>query len=392
MIAPSLCCRLFPGDKNMKSDNTSYERYQRQIILKNFGEAAQQKLLQSKVLVVGAGGLGCPSLQYLAAAGAGNIGIVDDAVVSITNLHRQVLYSTFDIGFPKAERAKHILTRLNPGINIKAYGERLTTQNALAIIEGYDMVIDGTDNFSSRYMINDACVLLNKPLVYGAVSQFEGQVAVFNCQNKQGDIPVNYRDLFPDPPKDGEVPNCAEAGVLGVLPGIIGTMQANETIKLITGIGTPLVNALLTYNALNNLVYEISLTARRETRHLLPSTPVEFQQTDYGWLCSSINRQFEIDRTAFHHLVSGGNVAIIDVREMDELPKPSGFSYEQIPLSLFREKMHTIESETVILFCQSGIRSLQAAQWLFNKFGRSKNIFSLKGGIVDLGENIPTLQ
>jgi sulfur-carrier protein adenylyltransferase/sulfurtransferase len=376
----------------MKSDNSSYERYQRQIILKEFGEAGQQKLLLSKVLVVGAGGLGCPALQYLAAAGTGNIGIADDDVVSVTNLHRQVLYSTFDIGFSKAEKAKHILTRLNPDINIIAYPERLTTQNALAIIEAYDIVIDGTDNFSSRYLINDACVLLKKPLVYGAVSQFEGQLAIFNYQNKNGDTPVNYRDLFPNPPRDGEVLNCAEAGVLGVLPGIIGTMQANETIKLITGMGKPLINSLLTYNALNNRVYEILLAAGRETGSLVPKTAIEFQQMDYEWLCASGNRQFEIDGTAFDHLSKIGNIDIIDVREPDELPLPNGFDYIQIPLSQFDKKLPVVKSETVVVFCQSGKRSLQAAQRLFDTWGGSKKIYSLQGGIVNWVKNNPSQQ
>ena len=374
----------------MKSDHTSYERYQRQIILKEFGEAGQQKLQQSKVLVIGAGGLGCPALQYLAAAGVGTIGIVDDDVISISNLHRQVLYSTFDIGCSKAEKAKHTLTRLNPDINIIAHNERLTTRNALAIIGAYNIVIDGTDNFASRYLINDACVLLSKPLVYGAVSQFEGQVAIFNYQNKNGEVSVNYRDLFPNPPKDGEVLNCAEAGVLGVLPGIIGTMQANETIKLITGMGEPLINSLLTYNALNNRVYEISLTARKENTSLIPKTKTGFEQMNYDWLCSSNNHQFEIDAAAFDHLRDTESVDIIDVREPGELPVPAGFNYTQIPLSQFKEKTGTIKNERVIVFCQSGKRSLQAAQWLFDTFGDSKKIFSLKGGILNWLKNNPT--
>ncbi|MEP7144000.1 MAG: HesA/MoeB/ThiF family protein [Ferruginibacter sp.] len=371
----------------MKPDNASYERYQRQTILKEFGEAGQQKLLHSKVLVIGAGGLGCPALQYLAAAGIGNIGIVDDDIVSITDLHRQVLYSTFDIGFSKAEKAKHSLARLNPGIDIIAYKERLTTFNTLPIISAYDIVIDGTDNFASRYMINDACVLLNKPLVYGAVSQFEGQVAIFNYQNKKGDTPVNYRDLFPEPPREGEVLNCAEAGVLGVLPGIIGTMQANETIKLITGMGKALINSILTYNALNNRVYELSLSARKETLLFTPATAFAFQQMDYDWLCSSNNRKFEINGEAFNHLLNTGNADIIDVRETGELPLPTGFNYTQIPLSEFKEKITSVKSETVIVFCQSGKRSLQAAQWLFDEFGESKKIFSLQGGIFNWLKN-----
>ncbi len=376
----------------MKSDNTIYERYQRQIILKGFGEAGQRKLFQSKVLVVGAGGLGCPALQYLAAAGVGNIGVVDDDVVAMSNLHRQPLYSTGDIGFSKAEKAKHSLAKLNPGIKIIAYNKRLTTQNALAIIEVYDIVIDATDNFSSRYLINDACVLLNKPLVYGAVSQFEGQVALFNFQNEKGGIPVNYRDLFPEPPNVGEILNCAEAGVLGVLPGIIGAMQANEAIKLITGIGKVLVNSLLTYNALNNQVYEISLSARQGTSLLLPNTKDEFEGMDYGWLCASTNRRFEIDVSSFDQLRNATFVEIIDVRETNELPIPIGFDYTQIPLSTFRENIAGINNKTVIVFCQTGKRSLQAAQWLFETYGESKKIYSLQGGILNWLKNNPTQQ
>src|SRR6476620_5750655 len=189
-------------------DNTiSYERYQRQMALKNFGEGGQQKLLQAKVLVIGAGGLGCPALQYLAAAGIGNIGIVDDDSVSLSNLHRQILYSVRDIGFLKAERAAEKLREMNPEISIISYAGRLTTQNAFSIMDGYDIIVDGTDNFSSRYMINDACVLLNKPLVYGAVSQYEGQVAIFNVKKNKTEETVNYRDLFPHPPGENEVLN-----------------------------------------------------------------------------------------------------------------------------------------------------------------------------------------
>ncbi|MEO7768068.1 MAG: HesA/MoeB/ThiF family protein [Ferruginibacter sp.] len=366
----------------MTEGNESYERYQRQVILKEFGEAGQQKLLHSKVLVIGAGGLGCATLQYLAAAGVGNIGIVDDDVVSITNLHRQVLYDTLDIGFSKADKATHRLVRMNPDIHVTAHNNRLTTQNALDIITLYDVVIDATDNFASRYLINDACVLLNKPLVYGAVSQFEGQVAVFNCSDSNGRRSVNYRDLFPNPPTEGEVLNCAEAGVLGVLPGIIGTMQANETIKLITGMGKLLINSILTYNALNNQLYEIAIPERAEGRLLIPSTMEAFKQMDYEWLCSSGNHQFEIDAAGFDDLLLTGSAEIIDVRETHELPLLTEFDYQQIPLSQLKDKMATIQSDTVILFCQSGKRSLQAAQWLFDNFGESKKIFSLQGGII----------
>jgi len=363
--------------------NFTYERYQRQIILKEFGMAGQQKLTAAKVLVIGAGGLGCPALQYLVAAGIGTIGIVDDDVVSLSNLHRQVLYTVQDIGKPKSIKAKEKLQQLNPEISIIAYNERLTTKNALTIIGSFDIIIDGTDNFASRYLINDACVLMNKPLVFGAVSQFEGQLAIFNYQGNDESTPVNYRDLFPVPPKDDEVLNCAEAGVLGVLPGIIGTMMASETIKLITGIGKPLIDSLLTYNALNNQVFQVALSSNPATTLLLPKDEEAFKEMDYVFLCSASFLPFEIDVDSFNNLIATSKVDIIDVRESGELPKIKEFNYMQIPLSIFVENIPLIENETVILFCQSGKRSKQAAQSLIERMGTSKKIFSLKGGIIN---------
>ena len=360
----------------------SYERYQRQIILKEFGVEGQQKLLETKVLVIGAGGLGCPVLQYLTAAGVGTIGIVDDDVVALNNLHRQVLYSVNDIGLSKAERAASILLQLNPEIKIIPYNERLTTQNALAILDEFDFIVDGSDNFPTRYLVNDACVLLNKTLVYGAISQFEGQVAVFGSYLLMGNSEaVNYRDLFPHPPKEGEVLNCAEAGVLGVLPGIIGAMMANETIKLITGIGEPLINQLLTYNALSNQVYQLSLLSQKETRSLIPKDESAFLQTDYVWLCSSPAQQEEIDAETFDNMIAEGDVDVIDVREPHELPAVHEFKHIKIPMTGFPGDTSTIKSDIVIAFCQSGKRSLQAAKILSGIFGDTKKIYSLKGGI-----------
>ncbi|MEO6721652.1 MAG: molybdopterin-synthase adenylyltransferase MoeB [Ferruginibacter sp.] len=362
--------------------NDTYERYQRQLILKGFGETGQQKLLAAKVLVVGAGGLGCPALQYLAAAGIGNIGIVDDDVVALSNLHRQVLFSTNDIGLSKAIKATEVLHLLNPCIQVTAHNERLTPYNALDIIREYDIVIDGTDNFASRYLINDACVLLNKTLVYGAVSQFEGQVAVFNSNANNGAKAANYRDLFPAPPKDSEVLNCAEAGVLGVLPGIIGTMQASETIKLITGIGTPLVNSLLTYNALTNQVYTILLHANKETSMLIPADEEAFRNTNYEWLCGADTSQQEIDAAAFDEIIAAGNADIIDVREYDEAPMINDFPHSKIPLSQLKNNIPSLQKDRAIVFCQSGKRSLQAAQ-LLSAANENKKIYSLKGGILN---------
>ena len=372
--------------------NFTYERYQRQVILKELGIAGQQQLTAAKVLVIGAGGLGCAALQYLVAAGIGNIGIVDDDVVSLSNLHRQVLYSVQDIGKLKSLTAKEKLQQLNPEISIIAYNERLTTKNALFIFQNFDIIIDGTDNFASRYLINDACALLHKPTIFGAVSQFEGQLAIFNYQSKDKNTPVNYRDLFPVPPKDDEVLNCAEAGVLGVLPGIIGTMMANETIKLITGIGKPLINSLLTYNALNNQVFELELSSNPATALLLPKDKESFKEMDYVFFCSASIVPFEIDSDRFNDLIATAKADIIDVRELGELPEINEFNYIQIPLSVFEENIPLIENDTVILFCQSGKRSRLAAQSLIDRLGTTKKIYSLQGGILKWLNNYQTQQ
>ncbi|HEV8506831.1 MAG TPA: HesA/MoeB/ThiF family protein [Chitinophagaceae bacterium] len=362
------------------SETNLYERYHRQTILPGFGAEGQQKLLRAKVFVVGAGGLGCPVLQYLTAAGVGTIGIADDDLVALNNLHRQVLYSVNDIGLSKAERAADILRQLNPEITITPHNNRITTQNALALFEHFDIIIDGTDNFAARYMINDACVLLKKSLVYGAISQFEGQVSVFKNQD---DDDVNYRDIFPDPPKDGEVPNCAEAGVLGVLPGIVGTMMASETIKIITGIGASLTNQLLTFNALTNQVHQFSISAGRETHSQVPKTSSEFLNIDYDWLCSSSGKDEEIDAETFIRLIEKGNVDVIDVREPHELPTANEFPNIRIPLGQLTNNTNGIEADSVITFCQTGSRSLRAVKILKSIFGESKKIYSLRGGILE---------
>jgi sulfur-carrier protein adenylyltransferase/sulfurtransferase len=371
------------------TQHLSYNRYHRQIILKEFGEAGQKKLLEAKVLMIGAGGLGCAALPYLAAAGVGTIAIVDDDVVSLSNLHRQTLYKNSDVGQAKAIKAKEYLQALNPDINIIAYQQRITTDNALQLIKDFDIIIDGTDNFASRYLINDACVLTNKPLVYGAVSQWEGQVAVFNDTRHKA--AVNYRDLFPQPPKDNEVLNCAEAGVLGVLPGIIGGFQANEAIKWITGVGQVLINKMLTYNALNNQSYEIELEAQVGTRLLIPADETAFNKMDYQWLCASVMDELEIDVTEFNKLMNEENVIFIDVRELHEQPVVTEFKHLRIPVSIFKEKEADISTTTVAIFCQSGKRSLQVARQLSDKYKTAKKIYSLAGGIVQWKQKNKTL-
>jgi len=363
-------------------NNSSYERYQRQMILPGFGEKGQQQLIAASVLVIGAGGLGCPALQYLAAAGVGTIGIVDGDTVSLDNLHRQVLFSTNDIGKNKAVTAATHLKKINPEITITSFPEYATTENLLTLLSSFDIIIDGTDNFATRYMINDACVLMKKVLVYGAVSRFEGQVAVFNYSLEKEEQSSNYRDLFPEPPKENEILNCADAGVLGVLPGMIGSMQASETIKLITGLGTSLINQLLTYNILTNQLYTLRITARKDTALLIPQTEEAFRKTDYAWLCTSPVPVNEIDAYAFDQLIQQDNIDVVDVRELHETPIVDEFQHHNIPLVKIKTEYGQLKNDTVVVFCQSGKRSQQAVQLLSEQLGNAKTMYSLQGGIV----------
>jgi adenylyltransferase/sulfurtransferase len=259
-------------------------RYQRQITLQGFGIIAQEKLSKAKVMVIGAGGLGCPVLQYLVAAGVGQIGIVDHDIVTLSNLNRQVLFGQEDVGKYKVGIAVEKMQALNHLVTVTPFQQSCDQSFAMAHFPNYDIIIDATDNFGSRYLINDACVLLNKPLVFGAVSQFEGQVAVFNV-SKNG-ISVNYRDIFPTPPKNNEVMNCAEGGVLGILPGMIGVMQATETIKYIADIGELMANQLLTYNALTQEQYKIQLIKNPAAINQAPANFTEFAAINYETLCS----------------------------------------------------------------------------------------------------------
>jgi len=359
--------------------NRSYERYHRQIILKGFGIGAQQKLTGARVLVVGAGGLGCPVLMALTGAGVGTIGIADDSRVELSNLHRQFLYTTHDIGKPKTGCAKAALEAMNPDVSIVAYHTHLTNSVALEIIRDYDIVIDGTDNFQTRYMLNDACALTGKPLVYGAVSRFEGQVAVFNGH-------VNYRDLFPHPPKSGEVSNCSEAGVLGVLPNLIGNFMANECIKLITGTGETLSGKMLTYSALDNNVFIIDITPTAEGFTLLPKSATDFLRMDYPSLCGVLNDEsIEIDAKEFSRLVSSGDISVIDVREEEEMPSLKNLSYRRIPLSFLLKNIDGLKEGAVVFICQSGKRSLQAARTYRDAdIANHGQTYSLKDGVNGL--------
>ena len=361
--------------------SNKYQRYQRQILLNEFGTAAQEKLFQAKVLVVGAGGLGCPALQYLSAAGVGTIGIVDFDMVELTNLQRQTLYSVEDIGKPKAQTAAEKLKIFNPDILFHVHNIKLDSENALEIIRGYDVVIDGTDNFATRYLVNDACVLLNKPLVYGAVLRFEGQVGVFYLADRNTNIKTNYRDLFPVPPDPATAPSCNEVGVLGVLPGIIGTMQATEAIKIITGIGKPLCNTIVSYNALTNLFYDFIISSAKEINSSFPKNEEEFRKFDYEWFCGSQKLAEEITAAEFDKLRTQEKIEIIDVREVGELPNVDEFFSTQIPLSKFEEEINDISTKNrMVVFCQTGKRSLAAVKMLNEKFPGCSAV-SLKGGI-----------
>jgi adenylyltransferase/sulfurtransferase len=250
------------------------KRYQRHIGLAGFGMEAQAKLKRGSVLVIGAGGLGCPALLYLAAAGVGRITIVDDDRVDLSNLQRQVLYTESDAGQPKASAAAARLRALNPWISVVPVAERFSRANAIALVSGSDVVIDGSDNFATRYLVNDACVLADKPFVYGAIQAFDGQLSVFNWRGGP-----TYRCLFPEPPPAGSVPNCAEAGVLGVLPGLIGTAQACEAIKLLTGIGEPLSGRLLLWDALTMTMQTVTLAADPRSRRISELPPEGYGET-----------------------------------------------------------------------------------------------------------------
>lgn len=357
------------------------ERYHRQILLKEFGEEAQKKLLAAKVLVIGAGGLGCPALLYLAAAGVGTIGIVDFDVVDVANLHRQIIYCVSDIGKQKVDVSAKRLNDLNPEIETIKFNVNLRADNAFEIISKFDLVIDGSDNFPTRYLVNDVCLILDKPLVYGSVLRFEGQVGVFNLKDEETNVKANYRDLFPEPPEAGSTFSCNEAGVLGVLPGIIGTMQATEAIKIIAGIGKPLCNRIISYNALSNLFYEFEITSSNFWASSTPKAESEVLGYNYELFCNILKKKNQISIEEFESRRNIEKLNIIDVRELNEIPAVNEFNYTCIPMSEFKSKITSIDIlETIVIFCKSGNRSDKAVNILKEVFPECK-AYSLTGGI-----------
>jgi adenylyltransferase/sulfurtransferase len=340
------------------------QRYNRQIILPEVGLQGQNLLKNARVLMIGAGGLGCPVLQYLAAAGVGKIGIVDHDVIDISNLHRQILYNTGDVGKPKATVAKQKLAALNPYINIQAYQEKLTTDNSENIINEYDIIVDGSDNFTTRYLVNDTCVSLSKPLVFGSIFKFEGHVAVFNHLNGP-----NYRDVFPEPPADNEVPNCDEIGVIGVLPGIIGTYMTNEAIKLICGIGELLSGKLLTLNALDNSIVIFSVV--KQVNILAKTTEIKTQGT-------AIN---EVSMELVNEWIANDpdKIYLVDVREFYEY-EDYNIGGVNIPLYELAEQVNSLPVNKKLVFCcQTGQRSKMAIQFLKSRY--TGEMYSVKNGI-----------
>jgi sulfur-carrier protein adenylyltransferase/sulfurtransferase len=360
-------------------------RYNRHIIIPEFGLEAQQKLKKSRVLVIGSGGLGSPLLLYLAAAGVGHIGIVDFDTVDDSNLHRQVLFGVAEVGRPKVDAAKERLEGINPYIQIKVYNTQFTSQNALEMVKDYDVVADGTDNFPTRYLVNDACVLSGKPNVYASIFQFEGQVTVFNYVNKAGERGPNYRDLYETPPPAGLVPNCAEGGVLGVLPGIIGSLQALEVIKVITGVGEPLSGKLYTFDALSFLSRTFTIK-RRDSNPLNGSNPTQFELIDYEQFCGmkAVDRKVrEIEVEEFFSWIENKeDFQLIDVREPIEFQERS-LGGELIPLGTITENVGKIAKDRkVVVLCKSGKRSATAIQLLEDQYGFD-NLYNLKGGVME---------
>ena len=383
IIQPNSVISIIPaiaGGSGIEEINFTKEelaRYNRHIIIPDFGIEAQKKLKAAKVLVIGSGGLGSPLLLYLAAAGVGTLGIVDLDVVDDSNLQRQVLFGVQDIGIPKVEAAKIRLKQLNPHIKIKTYNTQFTSQNALEIIKDYDVVADGTDNFPTRYLVNDASVLAGITNVYASIFQFEGQVSVFNYTDKNGTKGPNYRDLYPTPPEPGLIPNCAEGGVLGVLPGIIGSLQANEVIKVITGVGEPLSGRFFVFDALTFETRTLKITKRAN------STEIK-ELIDYEQFCgiSAIEKPVkEISTLELENWISNGeDFQIIDVRETSEYEQIN-IGTHLIPLGEVIARNHEIEREKkVVIHCRSGARSAKAIRQL-EEIGFD-NLYNLKGGIL----------
>lgn len=359
-------------------------RYSRHLLIPEVGLEGQRKLKASSVLIIGTGGLGSPISLYLAAAGVGRIGLVDYDVVDFSNLQRQVIHGTSSLGQLKVESARDRMLDINPDIQIDLYNEPFTSENALRIADHYDILVDGTDNFPTRYLTNDVAVLLGKPNVYGSIFRFDGQVSVFDSRNGPC-----YRCLFPEPPPPGLVPSCAEGGVLGILPGTIGTLQATEVLKLILGIGEPLIGKLLLYNALD-LTFEFVTLRKNPNCKVCGSDPEIVELIDYEAFCGvpgynhedgAIGGGWDISAKELAvRLREGNHIRLLDVREPHELEISKLDNATLIPLGQLAARLSELDSaEEMVVFCKAGTRSARALELLTGAgFRKVKN---LKGGI-----------
>ena len=383
----SLMDRLASQRKDVLSP-TEIKRYSRHLILPEVGMAGQLKLKQSSALVIGAGGLGVPLTQYLSAAGLGRLGIVDFDVIDETNLQRQVLYGTKDVGRKKLEVARERVGQINPNVDVQTYDTRLTSDNALDILRDYDVVIDGTDNFPTRYLVNDACVLLQKPNVYGSIFRFEGQASVFDA--RKGPC---YRCLYAEPPPPGLVPSCAEGGVLGVLPGIIGSIQAVEALKLLLGTGDPLIGRLLVFDALQMEFRELRLR-KNPSCPICGSNPSIKELIDYEEFCGlrgpseRVGEEFQVTVDELKDKLAGGQeVVLLDVREPMEWEIAHLDRAVLMPVGQVPARVNELSTaDEIVVYCKTGVRSARITNFLRDLgFRKVKN---LVGGIDEWAERI----
>ncbi|HJZ67127.1 MAG TPA: molybdopterin-synthase adenylyltransferase MoeB, partial [Blastocatellia bacterium] len=365
-IVPSIAGGSAATAEDVELDRDEILRYSRHLIMPEVALEGQKKLKAAKVLCIGAGGLGSPLALYLAAAGVGKMGIVDFDVVDFTNLQRQIIHSTSTVGRPKLESAKERIGEINPHVEVQGYEAALTSENAMEILKEYDIVVDGTDNFPTRYLVNDACVLLGKPNVYGSIFRFEGQATVFFA--KEGPC---YRCLYPEPPPPGLVPSCAEGGVLGVLPGIIGVIQAIETVKLILGRGDSLIGRLLLFDALKMKFRELKLRKNPECPICGPNRTIN-ELIDYNEFCGvtpheqvSLGSDFEITPLELKSKMDRGeNFVLIDVREPEEYAIARIKGSRLIPRATLPERLHELSTaEDIVVHCKSGVRSGMAVEF-----------------------------
>ncbi|MGV3586072.1 MAG: molybdopterin-synthase adenylyltransferase MoeB [Adhaeribacter sp.] len=353
-------------------ESEELKRYNRHLLLPEIGFAGQEKLKAAKVLVIGAGGLGCPVLQYLAAAGVGTIGIVDDDVVDFSNLQRQILFTTADVGRKKAEVAAEKITALNPFVSVQVHAVRLSPDNAADLFRPYELIVDGSDNFPTRYLVNDTCVVLNKPLVFGSVFKFDGQVAVFNYQNGP-----TYRCLYPTPPALEESPNCADIGVLGVLPGLIGLYMANEVMKLACGIGTPLSGKLLVLDALEN---RTSIFTVRRSAAADQSVQEKIVPETCGTPKPAVAQVSLMELTEWLEQEED-QPYLVDVRESQEF-EAYNLGGVNIPFADLPTKLTQLpQGKTIVFCCATGQRSLAAAT-LVQEAGFNGEVYNLRGGVL----------